>query len=178
MAHEDSRRGAVDLGVILMVLAFVVVGGFLYWLSLQVEQERATVAVQDTAAVETDPRSGSGGTPAVTVDDLQMRADSLLGQSVRLTSVEVESALGRQGFWVNPGPFLVSYSAELVADSTTVPPQSVVDVVGTVRSMSDSVTAAWTAAGTISEGDAIAASFSSHYLEATSVEVAPTGGAQ
>lgn len=178
MTNDAPRRGAVDLGVVLMIVAFVVVGLFLYWLSVQVDREQATIAVQDSIAAAQDdaPQPTPGGT-VVTVGDLQSRPDALLGQEVRLASLEVEATLGRQGFWVNPGPFLIAYSGDLVADSTAVEAGSTVNVTGTLRAMSDSVTTAWTESGTIGEGEAIAASVTSHYLEATRIQTAG-GGAQ
>ena len=41
MPDIASRRGAVDMGTVLMVVAFAVIGGFLYWLSGQAAAERA-----------------------------------------------------------------------------------------------------------------------------------------
>ena len=46
MAEKASRRGAVNLGTILMILAFGVIGGFMVWLSDQAAAERALVIVE------------------------------------------------------------------------------------------------------------------------------------
>jgi hypothetical protein len=49
-------------------------------------------------------------------------------------------------------------------------------VTGPVVVMTDSIAAAWFAAGRISEGDQIAATFASHFIEAEQIQVAPRGG--
>ena len=62
MADNASRRGAVDMGTPLMILAFAVIGGFLYWLNGQAAAERALDIVEDTAtggALAAPPRPAS-----------------------------------------------------------------------------------------------------------------------
>ena len=46
MADNTSRRGAADLGMLLMVLAFVVIGAFMYYLSVRAAEERALDIVE------------------------------------------------------------------------------------------------------------------------------------
>jgi hypothetical protein len=87
--------------------------------------------------------------------------------------MKVASKLGHQGFWLDlpSSPFLVSLSDSLLADSVDVPTESTVSVTGTMREMNDSTAKAWLDAGRISEGDQLAASFASDYIEASNVEV-------
>ena len=178
MAEKSSRRGAVDLGIVLMVLSFVVIGYFLYWLQGQaaVERAAATVVEDPTGGAPDDPNEGMTRVPA---GDLVTGAgaSALEGQVIRVEPTAVASLLGRQGFWLDvpQSPFLVSYSASLLADSATVTPGSRVTVTGTVTAMSDSVAASWFEAGRIGEGDQLAASFSSYFIEAQQIQTAPGG---
>ena len=48
MADNTSRRGAADLGMLLMVLAFIVIGAFMYYLSVRAAEERALDIVEET----------------------------------------------------------------------------------------------------------------------------------
>jgi hypothetical protein len=176
MAEKASRRGAVDLGMILMVLSFAVIGYFLYWLNGQAAAERAATAVVEdaAAAVEDDPFADA---PMVAAGDLVTGAGAgaYAGQVVRLEPTDVASLLGQQGFWLDlpQSPFLVSYSQQMLADNETVTPGSRVRITGTVLAMSDSVAAAWFEAGRIGEGDQLAASFATHFIEAQRIQ---TGG--
>mgnify|MGYP001303264775 CR=1 FL=1 len=40
MSDNVSRRGAADMGMLLMILAFAVIGGFMFWLNGQAAAER------------------------------------------------------------------------------------------------------------------------------------------
>ncbi|HSH74966.1 MAG TPA: hypothetical protein VLA09_04765 [Longimicrobiales bacterium] len=173
MADNASRRGAVEMGTILMILAFVIIGGFLYWLNVQAAVERELAIVEDTVPDDT-------GLTAQTVagEDIQMDATPFEGQEIRLASFEVQSTLGTQGFWLgmpNGNPFLVSMSPEVMAAGVAVATGSRATVIGTVHAMNDSTLTAWTEAGTIGEGDRIVAEFATHFLEATDVQVSGGG---
>ena len=50
MPDNASRRGAADLGMPLMIVAFLVIGGFMWWLSGQAEAERAALEVVEAEA--------------------------------------------------------------------------------------------------------------------------------
>lgn len=178
MAEKASRRGAVDLGVILMVLSFAVIGYFLFWLQGQAAIERAaTAVVEDTADAVTDDPAMAGATSIVAAD-VMTGAGAYEGQLVRMEPTQVASGLGQAGFWLDlpSGPFLIAYSPELRADSVTATPGSRVTVTGTVVAMTDSVAASWFEAGRIGEGDQLAASFATHFIEAQRIQVATGGG--
>jgi hypothetical protein len=180
MAEKASRRGAVDVGVVLMILAFVVIGFFLFWLQRQAEIERATArVVEDTGMALPDDDPYAGATSVAAADLVTgAGAEAYVGQVVRVEPTEVASALGRQGFWLDvpQSPFLVSYSPELLADGVVAAPGSRVTVAGTVFAMTDSVAASWLEAGRIGEGDQLAASFSSYFIEAERIQTGARGG--
>lgn len=178
MVDKASRRGAVDLGAILMVAAFVVIGFFIYWLQQQAANELALRVVEDTTAVEQPTGSEPTDARTITPAEIQASAGAFTGQVVRLASVAVASNLGRQGLWLDlpSGPFLVALTPSMIADSVSFPVGTTVTVTGTMREMNDSVTAAWFGAGTIGEGDRLAASFASHFIEAVRIEAGPRAG--
>lgn len=170
MADHAPRRGAVALGTPLMILAFVVIGGFLYWLSLRSAAERALDVVENAP----DTSDVAIAQP-IEPDQLQTDPTPLQGELVRLNGMEVASRLGEQGFWVtlpNQNPFLVSLSPEVVAEGVSPAQGETVDMVGTIFPMTDSVMTAWTSAGTIAEGDVPVVQFATHFLEAAQVRVA------
>lgn len=175
MPNNGSRRGATDLGTPLMILAFIVIGGFLYWLSGQAAEERAQRVVDETPTED----SMSSSVQVVAPADIQMDATPYEGQEIRINATNVASLLGDQGFWLempNGNPFLVSMSPEVMASDVTVTPGSRASVIGTVYPMTDSTLTAWTEAGTIAEGDRIVAEFATHYIEATDIRTSGGGG--
>ncbi|NNF12659.1 MAG: hypothetical protein HKN72_05530 [Gemmatimonadetes bacterium] len=174
MPKNDSRRGATNLGTPLMIVAFVVIGGFMYWLSAQAAAERAQREIDEVPVEDTSPTTG-----AVPVGDIETDGTPFVGQEVRIAATNVASLLGDQGFWLETpsgNPFLISKGPEVMASGVTVTPGSAVGVVGTVHAMGDSVLTAWTDAGTIAEGDRIVAEFATHFIEATEIEAADGGG--
>jgi len=174
MPKNGSRRGATNLGTPLMIVAFIIIGGFMYWLSEQAAAERAMREVEETPAEDTMP-----AVETVPVADIEVDATPFVGQEVRIANTNVASALGTQGFWLETpsgNPFLVSKGPEVMAAGTTVTPGNPVTVVGTVHAMSDSILTAWTEGGSIAESDRIVAEFATHFVEAT--QVTTQGGAE
>ena len=175
MSDNASRHGAVDLGVPLMILAFVVIGWFLYWLNEEAAAERALGVIEDTTVTATDLSSAT----TISAADIQLDASPFEGQLIRLAGLDVASRLGAQGFWLtlpNRNPFLVSLSDEVVAEGVSVSSGQTVSVIGTVISMNDSIATSWTAAGTINEGERLAAAYATHFIEAARVEITGGGG--
>jgi len=177
MADKASRRGAVNLGMPLMIVAFLIIGGFLYWLFLQAQSQRAEEAVkmQEAAAEKANTYPDAAD---VMGGQLQQDPSPLVGKLIRLEPLQVASRLGTQGFWLelpNKNPFLVSLDDSLKADSISVQSGQKVTVVGTIMAMSDSAVNAWMSSGSIGEGDKLAAEFATHYLQAVHVQVMKEG---
>jgi hypothetical protein len=179
MGDKASRRGAANLGMPLMIVAFLAMAGFLYWLNLQAKAEAASRAVQEDVPVEA---SGPVAGTLVPGEDLQVDPSPYEGMTIKVEGLTVASGLGTQGFWLelpNKNPFLVSMSPAVKAEGVTVTPGQMVTVSGTIFAMGDSALNAWSAAGTIGEGDRLAAEFATHFLEAQQVQVSGgTGGGE
>jgi hypothetical protein len=179
MGDKASRRGAANLGMPLMIVAFLAMIGFLYWLNLQAREHRAELqaAVQEQAAA--DSAESDLGALTISASAIQMDASPYEGQMVKLDNIPVASGLGQQGFWLempNKNPFLVSMSEAVKAEGVTVTPGGRATVIGTVLPMSDSVLDAWSSAGSIGEGDRLAAEFATYYIDAARVTASGGGG--
>ena len=134
MAKFGSRRGFADkLSLPLMILAFLVVIGFLYWLNVTAEPTQVAIVEED------DPRE-STASAILDIADFLTDAGQYQGQVVEVTSARVASRLGPQAFWIGPddAPFLVKMGSDLVTEGAEVALEDVVTLVGTVYTMSDS----------------------------------------
>jgi hypothetical protein len=176
MADNASRRGAANLGMPLMIVSFLVIGGFLYWLNLQAaEQAAMQIVEEETAEV---PFMLEGATTLVAAD-IQLDASPFEGQLVILEDVPVQGSLGTQGFWLempNGNPFLVALDDAQIAAGTNPTMGQTASVGGTILAVNDSILDAWSNAGTISEGDRLAAEFATHFMQAQVVEA--SGGSE
>ena len=177
MPDNASRRGAVDLGMPLMILAFLVIVGFMYWLNVQAQADRASRVIEEEPVEETSSESFGvelGETIAIGTD-----TDAFVGETIQGIGYEVASLLGTEGFWVNTAagnPFLVAWSEELRASGMTVAQGDIVDVVGEMLRMEISYLDEWEAEGGITANDRIIAEFATHFVMAQSVEVTGHAG--
>ena len=175
MATLGSRRGfAEKLSLPLMLLAFVLVGGFLYWLNGSAEPTEVEI-VEDT----TD-EGGLTASAILDVEDFLANPEGQLDAVVEVTGARVASRLGQQAFWIGPddAPYLVKMGPRLVEQGTQVQAESTVNIVGTVFMMNDSVLTAWDTLGVFSNpGDRIVAEFATSFLEAYEIDGAAGGAA-
>ena len=169
MANLGSRRGfAEKLTLPLMILAFLVVFGFLYWLNHTAEPTQVTI-------VEDEGPSSSGASAILDAVDFLSGPGQYEGQLVEVTNARISSRLGPQAFWIGPDdrPFLVKMGPQLVEAGTEILIGQSVNLVGMVWTMSDSAHAAWDAQGAFpTDGDKIVAQFAigSPFIEVSVVE--------
>jgi hypothetical protein len=173
MATLGSRRGfAEKLSLPLMIVSFLIVGGFLFWLS-------KTAEPTEVAIVEESTDEGSGASAILSVDDFLANPEGQIDAVVEVTGARVASRLGTQAFWIGPDdrPYLVKMGPQVVEAGTQVLVESVVNITGTVFMMSDSVLTSWDALGVFgNEGDRIVAEFATSFLEARAVQRVGSGG--
>lgn len=169
MTDSGARRGAANFAPILMILSFVLMIAFLAWLGLTSEGTDAVAMQEDTVAEEVDTVEAQA--IGVTPDDLRLNPEDYEGEIVRI-GAEVASAVGSEAFFLDlpQSPFLVKLDTALVAEGREVPEGDVV-VTGVVRTMNDSIAAAWTEAGAIGEGEQPLVAFATHYIEARRVRL-------
>jgi len=176
MTDRRSQRGAVEMGTVLMIAAFAVIAGFIYWLSGQAAAERELEIVEDTTAEMVDDAYREA--TQVSAQDIMLDASPYLGQLVRLAPQTVLSLVGQQGFMVDfpSGPFLVSYSDQEITDGFAVVPGDVVRVTGRITAMTPEIAGGWQAAGRLNEGERLVAEFAVHFLQAEDIEVSAPAG--
>ncbi len=165
MATLKSRAGAAKLGAPLMVLSFLMVAGFIYWLS---------VTAEPTEVVVVEPDAGLQN--LVTFEAFSAGSVEYVGEVVSLEDVTITALLGNHSFWTNlvdenRTAYLLHLSDSLVADSlVSVSLGMVVTVTGTVTLMSDSVLDSWEAAGAFQVAvDRDLAEFSENFIEVTQI---------
>jgi hypothetical protein len=150
-----------------MIASFVLMGGFLWWLSSRSEPTPPLEIVEDTT--EFEGTAGAGVEPGA----LAMTPDEYVGQVVELSDVEATSPVGAEAFFVNltpQRPFLVRLDSALVARGMA-PPNGQVAVTGTVHVMTDSIVSDWVTSGVVSEGDRPVVEFATHFILAENVRV-------
>lgn len=147
MLDLGSRRGAAEKAALpLMIVAFLGIGGFLYWLN--------ATAVGTTSAVVTAPEEDPfADAIQITTSSLESNPLQFEGALLRVPDVSVVSRVGDEAFWTqlpNEENFFIKMGPELTGDSVPVTVSSgdtASFVVGTLRIMNDSTLDAWEAQG-------------------------------
>lgn len=179
--QNASRRGAADMGMPLMIVAFIVIGGFMYWLSGQAAAERASRVVEE-APPEEQTSTPMGGVDLGEVTAIGTDPTAFEGETISGQGYEIASLFGTAGFWVNTAggnPFLVVFTEELRATGITVAQGDYIDATGEMLAMDVSFLDEWLAEGLITENDKIIGEFATHFVAAGEVTVVdPPAGAE
>lgn len=167
MATLKSRAGAAKLGAPLMVLSFLMVAGFMYWLSVTAEPTEVTVEAPGAALENVVSFEAFSAGPA-----------EYVGEVISLEDVLVNSLLGYHSFWINlldPNgtAYLLHLSDSLVADTmVSISDDMVVTVTGAVTVMNDSILDAWEAAGAFRvDVDRVLAEFAENFIEVNLIQL-------
>lgn len=179
MSLFGSRRGASNLGLPLMLAAFVAMGGFLYWLYVTAEPTQPAVVGIEEDSAEAATQTGMMVEP----DSLKTSPERYEGQQIRVENVEVTQNMGRTTMFVDlpesanlpPQSFLVRIGPAI--DSAAAAPQSGsrVTVVGTLAAMSDSIVTDWIDSGSITETDRLLVEFATHFMIADEIQTRSSG---
>jgi len=168
MGDQRSRMGAANLSLPLMIVSFVMIGGFLWWLNKSAESASVAINEQTTSA---ESSVGAPGGAVVKVTEEQLRLDPQVfeGQVIEVTD-DVAMGIGSQAFFLDflESPFLVILNEELVREGQAVPAGSVT-VTGPLMVMNDSIIENWMGRGLVPANDRILLEFSTHFIEARSV---------
>ena len=167
MVSFGSRKGeAGSLSIYLMVVAFLLVGGFFAWLSVK-------AAPVEVAVVEEGPIENLATVVALDVFGTDPMAQA--GMVIQLDRLGVQSLIGAEAFFVGVpnlmSPYLIKMSSGVVANGGVVENGATVSLTGMVHVRTDSVIDAWVASGGIGEGDRILAEFAESFFEASEVNV-------
>lgn len=162
-----TKSSGMNLAAPLMILAFLSIGGFLYWLNLSsaayveaFNEEREAMEAEETV----------DGTP-VAMEDIQMDPAGWIGQEIRLEGIPVVSRVGSYAFWTefpNQTPFLVRIAQQGVVVETG----WTADAVGQIYPMTDSVLDAWEAEGILADEDQrFEAEFATEFFQAIQLDL-------
>lgn len=165
-----SRKDAGGASaMILMVLAFAGIGGFLYWLN------QSAVSSQVIIEEEPDAEATATGGTMLTFAEFATDPSAYPDQEVSVTGVSVVSLMGAHAFWTELDqnrPFLVRVDPGLFAQGLTFEQGAMATIQGTVKVMSDSILNAWEAGGSFTnEGQRFEAEFAETFFEATAVDI-------
>jgi hypothetical protein len=156
-----------------MLGSFILLAGFLYWLSITAEPTAPPEITEDEGPAEVMMEAQMVDAEAFEVDP-----DGYMGVRVRLDDVNVAQAVGDRSFFIDlpRTPFLVHMGDELVAAGEMLPtPGAPVTVIGDVVAMNDSIISAWADAGEFAEADRVLIEFATHFIEA--LQLSHDGGA-
>jgi len=168
MVAFGSRRGeAGSLTMYLMVGAFLMAGGFFFWLSIKATPVEVVV-------IEGEDPVEQSSAMVVPTDAFGMDPMAQAGMVIELHRLLVRNPLpgSSEAFFVGvPGDFLVKMLPEVVVIGGDLEYGATVSVTGMVYAMTDSAKDAWIAGGGLAEGDRILADFAESFLEARAVSV-------
>jgi hypothetical protein len=162
-----------------MILALVVVGGFLAWLGMASEPTAVPVVEEE------DDQPGEVMDGDVQLVDRETLADdksAYEGQRVRVQGVEASSELGPRIFWgelgdqANQVPILVRLDST-AAEGWQMRQGSSYDLTGTIQRMSDSIAAEWGEQGEFrGEGEEMQATFTDYFIQTSRIRPARGDG--
>ena len=144
-----SRAGAAQIGPLMMLVSFVLVAGFLYWLS---------VTAEPTEIITTEKRDGLAGN-VVTFGAFSAFPTGYVGDTIRLQNVRMGDAFGNHGRWINLQDasrhgYIVYFPDLVRMDSASfyheIAEGTVFNLSGVVAETTDSVLDAWETAGSFS----------------------------
>jgi hypothetical protein len=176
-----AERGAAPAGrpmtLVWMVLALVVVGGFLTWLGM-VSEPTSVVVVDDYDDENGDPAE-PGSVVTVNRDTLAENTARFEGQRVRVERVASTGRLGPGIFWGELGdmerqmPILVRVDPAL-AERFQVESGVEYTITGEVHQITDELVEEWAAQDEFTgEGEQLQATFADYYIQASAIR--PSG---
>ena len=184
MADEAKASGGRPLTWLWMLLALVVVGGFLFWLGSAAEPTSTVAVVEEEGSDEGDPLEA--GVTQVVKDTLAADKARFAGQRVRVGQVEATGTLGPTIFWGELGdpsrqvPILIRMDST-AASGIDVTTGSYYTVTGEVQPMSDSLATVWGEQNEFTgEGEQMQAAFADYYIQVSTIRPSraprPAGG--
>lgn len=173
MAGGGMKWVWMAVGVVTTVL-------FFWWISVAAEPSQVVVTADEGDGTEASAPGAPAG-ETVPLGDLTANAANWLGQTVRVPSVQVNSVLNDNAFWVEgpSGPFLVVKADDFAAvDGAAIQTGAVLDITGTFWEQNDQTVDQWEASGFMTDGGHLAqARFATHYLQAREIAPAPVADA-
>ncbi|MEX1258734.1 MAG: hypothetical protein WEG36_14055 [Gemmatimonadota bacterium] len=166
-----AKQSGGVFGTVSMIVAFVVMGLFLYWLSIVSEPSEVAVAEEGEAMPS----------PAVSLGQFAMNPMAYMNTPADLDGVEVQEIIGAQAFFFalpDGSPYLVRLPAPTGTPGIQVAPGDRTRVTGQVVVMTDSVLQAWDAEGVFTNpAHRMAVGSVPSFLAAQTIQVTQPAGA-
>lgn len=171
MAERGAPAGGRSMTFLWMILALVVVGGFLTWLGVSSEPTAIAVVEEEDGQGQVDAE----GVLALERDTLADNTGRFLDQTVRVEGVESTGRLGDNLFWGELGtverqvPILIRMDPEVGARAE-VERGTPYTITGQVQRVTEELVDTWAAQGEFAgEGEQLQASFADFYIQASDV---------
>jgi hypothetical protein len=149
--------------LVLMLVAFLAVGGLMAWLAYETSRRPATTALDEEPAAQT----ANGATPFATVAAAPQQYE---GQQVRVSGMPIAARLGPNVYWADVAdgnPFVV-----FAAEGVGVAPGQTVTASGNVLPLDGAVVDGWVQAGGLNPEMRELAADASHYFQVVEVVAA------
>lgn len=136
---KAKQSGALNIP--LMIVAFLAIGGFLYWLNITSEPTELAVAEENRAA--NLPQAAP-----VSPVEFAEGPEQYEGERIRIPNIAIRDIMGLNLLWFHLAdeeetPYLVRVDRRFVDEDIQVLRDDVISLSGTVHAMSDSVITAW-----------------------------------
>lgn len=143
----EKKSGTLNLP--LMIVAFLAIGGFLYWLNVVSEPT-------DIAVAEEDPRAALPMPVPASLAQFTEEPERYQGERVRIPNVRVTDIMGTELFWIaladeDESTYLVQMDRDWIERDLQVLPGDVMTLTGTVHAMTEEVVEAMELAGAFTE---------------------------
>jgi hypothetical protein len=162
-----AGKKQAQLTVPLMIVAVLLIGGFVYWLNISTEAVRVAIAEEEQAAAAAAEEAEA--TPVAAADFAEEPAE-YVGQFIRLNGLPVFNQMGPEAFTVLlPTDMIYLIHVE---GGAMVSPGATASVTGTVEIMNDSVLDAWEARGALNATQREEAGISETFFEAVEFNIA------
>lgn len=172
MAERGKAPAGRPMTLVWMILALVIVGGFLTWLGM-VSEPTSVVVIDDNDDPNGDP--GDEGAVVVDRDTLAENTARFAGQRVRVEQVASTGRLGPGIFWGELGdmerqmPILVRVDPEL-AERLELESGVAYTITGEVHQITDELVEEWAAQDEFTgEGEQLQATFADYYIQASAI---------
>jgi len=168
MTSMGSRKGAAPAGMVLMLVAFVVMAGFMYWLAVTAEPSNIQIEPTDEEAEAAAPEL-----LRITTDSFAIDPAVFVGQHVRLINLQSTNLLSGQVFTVGIDSidYVVQMGEGPTSEGIVIFPGDMLHLNGQVQRMDQAMADSLAASGAIGDGQQEAVMINPTFIVASDIEI-------